>query len=235
MHVFGAKAAPSYQYAKAVIKLINAVADLVNHDPAVNAKLKVAFMPNYGVSLAEQIIPAADVSEQISLAGTEASGTSNMKLMATGAITLATLDGANIEIRDAAGQDTMAVFGLTAQQVERVQRDHSYHARALYEKDPLLHQIVDMLTDGSIPGIASEGREIQDELLEYNDNYFVLADFESYLAASRRLDDLYLTPLTWGKLALRGIAASGQFAADFTVAHYGREIWQVLPTQPADE
>ncbi len=151
MHVFGAKAAPSYQYAKAVIKLINAVADLVNHDPAVNAKLKVAFMPNYGVSLAEQIIPAADVSEQISLAGTEASGTSNMKLMATGAITLATLDGANIEIRDAAGQDTMAVFGLTAQQVERVQRDHSYHARALYEKDPLLHQIVDMLTDGRFP------------------------------------------------------------------------------------
>lgn len=235
VHVFGAKAAPSYQYAKAVIKLINAVADLVNHDPAVNAKLRVAFLPNYGVSLGEQIIPAADISEQISLAGTEASGTSNMKLMATGALTLATLDGANIEIRDAAGKDTMAVFGLTAQQVEAAQREHSYHARTLYEQDPLLHRIVDMLTDGSIPGIASEGREIHDELLEYNDNYFVLADFESYVAASRRLDALYQTPLAWAKVALANIAASGQFAADFTVARYGREIWQVLPSQPADE
>ncbi|MFD1392660.1 glycogen/starch/alpha-glucan phosphorylase [Lacticaseibacillus jixianensis] len=235
VHVFGAKAAPSYRYAKAVIKLINAVADLVNHDPAVNTKLKVAFLPNYGVSLGEQIIPAADISEQISLAGTEASGTSNMKLMATGAITLATLDGANIEIRDAAGKDSMAVFGLTAAQVEAAQRDHTYSARALYDQDPLIHRIVDMLTDGTIPGVATEGREIQDELLEYNDNYFVLADFRSYLAASRRLDQLSQTPLAWARLALANIAASGQFAADFTVARYGREIWQVLPSQPADE
>ncbi|WP_179394630.1 glycogen/starch/alpha-glucan family phosphorylase [Lacticaseibacillus absianus] len=232
VHVFGAKAAPSYRYAKSVIKLINAVADLVNHDPAVNQKLQVAFLPNYGVSLAEAIIPAADVSEQISLAGTEASGTSNMKLMATGAITLATLDGANIEIQAVAGAENMVTFGLTATEATRMQSAHTYNARAVYEADPRLRAVVDMLTDGSIPGIASEGREIRTELLDYNDTYFVLEDFAAYLAANRKLDALWADPDRWAQAALANIAASGQFSADFTVQRYGREVWHVLPEQP---
>ncbi|WP_262315479.1 glycogen/starch/alpha-glucan phosphorylase [Lacticaseibacillus parakribbianus] len=230
VHVFGAKAAPSYRYAKAVIRLINAVAALVNADPDCAGKLAVAFLPNYGVSLAEAIIPAADVSEQISLAGTEASGTSNMKLMATGALTLATLDGANIEIRDAAGKESMAVFGLTEQEAKALRPQ--YNARERYERDPVLHRIVDMLTDGSIPNIESEGREIRAELLDYNDTYFVLADFADYLAANRRLDALWGDPVAWAKLATENIAASGRFSADLTVQRYGREIWRVLPEQP---
>ncbi|WP_125702706.1 glycogen/starch/alpha-glucan family phosphorylase [Lacticaseibacillus daqingensis] len=234
VHVFGAKAAPSYRYAKAVIKLINAVADLVNHDPDVAGRLQVAFLPNYGVTLAEHIIPAADISEQISLAGTEASGTSNMKLMATGALTLATLDGANIEMRAAAGPASMAMFGLTAEEVAQKQRDHSYNARAVYEADPVLHAVVDMLTDGSIPGIASEGPEIVTELLDYNDTYFVLADFQSYVTASRQLDQLWQAPAEWGKRVVENLAASGQFSADFTVQRYGREVWNVLPEHPVD-
>ncbi|WP_461212897.1 glycogen/starch/alpha-glucan phosphorylase [Lacticaseibacillus sp. GG6-2] len=232
VHIFGAKAAPSYRYAKAVIRLINAVADMVNHDPDCAGKLAVAFIPNYGVTLAEQIIPAADISEQISLAGTEASGTSNMKLMANGALTLATLDGANIEIREAAGSDAMVTFGLTADKVAALKASNEYSARAVYEADPTLHRIVDMLTDGTIPGITTEGREIQDELLIYNDTYLVLADFASYLAASRQLDALWQTPLAWGQAALKNIAASGQFSADFTVQRYGRQIWDVLPNTP---
>ncbi|WP_225048912.1 glycogen/starch/alpha-glucan phosphorylase [Lacticaseibacillus kribbianus] len=230
VHIFGAKAAPSYRYAKAVIRLINAVAALVNEDPDCQDQLAVAFLPNYGVSLAEAIIPAADVSEQISLAGTEASGTSNMKLMATGALTLATLDGANIEIRDAAGKDAMVVFGLTEQEATAMRPEYS--ARERYEQDPVLHRIVDMLTDGSIPNIESEGKEIRAELLDYNDTYFVLADFADYLAANRRLDALWAHPEEWARLALANIAASGKFSADLTVQRYGREIWRVLPEHP---
>jgi starch phosphorylase len=230
VHIFGAKAAPSYRYAKSVIRLMNAVADMINHDPDMTGKLQVVFVPNYGVSLAETIIPAADISEQISLAGTEASGTSNMKLMSNGALTLATLDGANIEIQEAAGEDAMVTFGLTTSEVEQLQASHAYSAKALYEANPTLHRIVDMLTDGSIPGIASEGQEISSELLEYNDTYLVLADFDSYVAASRRLDDLWQTPEQWAQAALKNIAASGQFSADFTVQRYGRDVWDALPT-----
>ncbi|MFD1484188.1 glycogen/starch/alpha-glucan phosphorylase [Lacticaseibacillus baoqingensis] len=230
MHIFGAKAAPSYRYAKAVIRLINGVAELINHDPEMAGKLQVVFIPNYGVSLAEQIIPAADISEQISLAGTEASGTSNMKLMSNGALTLATLDGANIEIQEAAGADAMVTFGLTTSEVAQLQASHAYSAKALYAANPTLHRIVDMLTDGSIPGIASEGREIASELLEYNDTYLVLADFASYIAASKRLDALWQKPQQWAQAALKNIAASGQFSADFTVQRYGRDVWDVLPT-----
>lgn len=232
VHVFGAKAAPSYRYAKAVIRLINAVADLVNQDPDCAGQLAVAFLPNYGVSLAEQIIPAADISEQISLAGTEASGTSNMKLMANGAITLATLDGANIEIQSAAGASAMVTFGMTTQEVQALNASNRYSARGLYESDPLIHRLVDMLVDGSIPGSKSVGQEIQDELLVYNDTYRVLADLQSYLAANRKLDALWQSPQAWAQAALKNIAASGQFSADFTVQRYGREIWDVLPNTP---
>lgn len=158
-----------------------------------------------------------------------------MKLMANGALTLATLDGANIEIQAAAGPEAMATFGLTVAAVEKLHAENSYSARQLYESDALIHRLVDMLVDGSIPGAAAVGQEIQDELLVYNDTYLVLADLHSYLEANRKLDALWQAPHAWAQAALKNIAASGQFSADFTVQRYGREIWDVLPTTPIME
>ncbi len=235
VHIFGAKAAPSYTYAKEIIKVINAVADLVNHDDQVSPYLQVVFLPNYGVSIAEKIIPAADISEQISTAGKEASGTSNMKLMSAGALTLATLDGANIEIKNAVGADNIEIFGLTEEEIDGYHQRGDYHARDFYENDPRLKAVLDMFVNGQIPGIEIEGRDIFNSLLTYNDEYFVLADFESYVAANARLDDLYQRPQDWAKKVLVNIANSGQFSADFTVQRYGREIWQVTPTTPVND
>jgi len=227
VHIFAAKAAPGYYYAKEIIKAINATADLINHDPDVNQQLQVVFLPNYSVSLAERIIAAADVSEQISLAGKEASGTSNMKLMATGAVTLATMDGANIEIYDAVGAANILTFGLSSEQVLQHQRDFDYSARDLFERDPRIHRIVSALIDGTIPGIEVEGHDIYQSLIQYNDEYFVLADLKAYLDAGARLDDLYLQPETWGKMVVANLAASGRFSSDLTVAGYARDIWHV--------
>ena len=235
LHIFGAKAAPSYVYAKEIIKVMNAVADLVNGDPDVSKYLQVVFLPNYGVTMAEKIIPAADISEQISTAGKEASGTSNMKLMSAGALTLATLDGANIEIKDAVGDDNVEIFGLTEEEIAGYYQRGDYHARDFYNQDPRLHAALDMLVNGQIPGIETEGRDIFNSLLTYNDEYFVLADFESYLAANERLDKLYQQPRIWAKKALANIAESGRFSADFTVQRYGREIWHVVAKTPEDD
>ena len=235
LHIFGAKAAPSYVYAKEIIKVMNAVADMVNGDPEVSPYLQVVFLPNYGVTMAEKIIPAADISEQISTAGKEASGTSNMKLMSAGALTLATLDGANIEIKNAVGDDNIEIFGLTEDEIAGYYRRGDYRARDFYEKDPRLHAVLDMLVNGQIPGIETEGRDIFNSLLTYNDEYFVLADFESYLAANAKLDALYQQPQAWAKKALVNIAESGRFSADFTVQRYGRDIWHVVPQTPEDD
>jgi starch phosphorylase len=227
--IFGAKAAPSYQYAKAVIKVINEVANLVNHDPAMKGKLAVAFLENYNVSLAELIIPAADVSEQISLASKEASGTSNMKLMLNGAVTLATLDGANIEIKDAVGADQIVVFGLNAEQVYQYYSDQSYSAQAFYNDDPILKRAVDALVDGTIPNIVYEGHGIYDSLLKYNDEFFVLADFAAYVEAQEKINQLYLDQKHWQKVSLLNIAHAGRFSSDQTVQRYAEEIWQITP------
>ncbi|MCX2454965.1 glycogen/starch/alpha-glucan family phosphorylase [Lacticaseibacillus nasuensis] len=235
VHIFAAKAAPSYAYAKSIIKVMNAAAGVINHDPRVSGRLQLIFLPNYNVSLASRIIPAADVSEQISLAGTEASGTSNMKLMANGALTLATLDGANIEIRDAVGATNIETFGLTAAQVRAYQQAGNYSASAVLAESPLLKRVVAMLTDGSIPDIQLEGRQIVDSLVLGNDEYFVLADFAAYQAASRRVEQRYADATGWAQTMAINIAAAGQFAADFTVANYGREIWDVRPTHPPRE
>ena len=235
LHIFGAKAAPSYVYAKEIIKVMNAVADMVNGDPEVSPYLQVVFLPNYGVTMAEKIIPAADISEQISTAGKEASGTSNMKLMSAGALTLATLDGANIEIKNAVGDDNIEIFGLTEDEIAGYYRRGDYRARDFYEKDPRLHAVLDMLVNGQIPGIETEGRDIFNSLLTYNDEYFVLADFESYLAANAKLDALYQQPQAWAKKALVNIAESGRFSADFTVQRYGHDIWHVVPQTPEDD
>lgn len=231
VHIFAAKAAPSYHYAKQIIKLINALAEKINHDPDVNGQLKVLFLPNYGVSLAEKIIPAADVSEQISLAGKEASGTSNMKLMANGAITLATMDGANIEIHDAVGPENIVTFGLTVSEVAHYQ---NYRAADFYHNDPTIHRILQALIDGTIPGIASEGQAIFDSLVKYNDQYFLLADYQSYAKAQRHIDKLYQDRKRWHKMMAYNIANSGRFSSDYTVIRYAEDIWHAKVGAPIE-
>ena len=189
--IFGAKAAPGYHFAKSVIKLINEVANLVNNDESLQGKLKVIFLENYRVSLAELIIPAADVSEQISLASKEASGTSNMKFMMTGAITLATLDGANIEIKDEAGDDNIVIFGMDKDEVYDHYARHDYDSRGVYENNPIIRRVVDSFVDGTLPNVRNEGSEIYEALITHNDEYFLLEDFASYVAAQEKIDQLY--------------------------------------------
>ncbi|WP_338232245.1 glycogen/starch/alpha-glucan phosphorylase [Companilactobacillus muriivasis] len=227
VHIFGAKAAPSYHYAKSVIKVINAVADLVNNDPDIGDKLKVVFVPNYGVSLGELIIPAADVSEQISTASKEASGTSNMKLMTNGALSLATMDGANIDIIRAAGKQNEYTFGLTASDVYGYYHRNDYRSRAIYDANPELQKVVNCLITNMIPGISTEGREIYDSLLQYNDEYFVLADYADYVKQQKQISQDFKDVETWQKKSLANIAASGTFSADYSVARYAEDIWQV--------
>lgn len=227
--LFGAKAAPSYHYAKSVIKVINETAKLINNDAAIKDKLKIVFLENYNVSLAEIIIPAADVSEQISLASKEASGTSNMKLMLNGAVTIATLDGANIEIRDAVGDDNIAIFGLTEEEVYRYYDEQNYVAADIYHNDPVVQRVVDAFVDGSIPNIYSEGREIYDSLLKYNDEFFVLRDFKAYCIAQHAVDTAYKDRERWKKISLINTANAGRFSADYTVKKYADDIWQIEP------
>lgn len=227
VHIFGAKAAPSYHYAKAIIKLINVVADMVNQDPVIGDRLKVVFIPNYGVSIAELIIPAADVSEQISTASKEASGTSNMKLMANGALSLATYDGANIDIIQAAGAENEYPFGLRVHEVYDYYQRGNYRAAAFYNDNPELKRILDSLIDGTIPGIPTVGREIYDSLIRYNDEFFVLADYQAYVKQQQQISQDFQDQPTWQQRALANIAASGHFAADLAVARYADDIWQV--------
>lgn len=227
--IFGAKAAPSYTYAKSIIKVINEVADLVNNDASIKEKLKIVFLPNYNVSLAERIIPAADVSEQISLASKEASGTSNMKLMLNGAITVATLDGANVEIRDAVGDENIYIFGLTEAEVYAYYENNSYSARAIYDTNPILNRVLNAFVDGSIPNIEREGREIFDSLLLYNDEYFLLRDFDAYCEAQEKINLAYQDEKYWQKLSLINTANAGTFSADKTVRQYAEDIWQIEP------
>lgn len=227
VHIFGAKAAPSYTYAKQIIKLMNSVATLINNDKTIQDKLKLVFIENYGVSLAEKIIPAADVSEQISLATKEASGTSNMKLMLNGAITVATLDGANVEIRDSVGSDNIVLFGLTEEEVYQYYHDRNYNAKEIYETDPKIHRILNALIDGTIPGIQDEGHDIFDSLILHNDEYFVLKDFSDYAEAKKKIDLLYSNRQAWNKMSLLNIASAGHFSSDYTVLRYAEDIWDV--------
>lgn len=227
--IFGAKAAPSYHYAKSVIKIINELANLVNNDPAIGDKIKIVFVENYGVSLAELIIPAANLSEQISLAGKEASGTSNMKLMANGALTMATLDGANVEIYDLVGDDNIFLFGMTADDVQQLREANNYYSRAIYEENPQIKRVLNAFIDGTIPNIEAEGREIFDSLVLYNDEYFLLQDYPSFYEAQMAADKLYQEPKEWAKRALTNIAYSGKFSSDYTILRYAESIWNVSP------
>ena len=223
--IFGAKAAPGYYLAKCIIKLINCVANLVNNDPRVKDKIKVVFIENYGVSLAEKIIPAANISEQISTTTKEASGTSNMKFMMNGALTLATLDGANVEICEQVGKENMFLFGLSAKQVLDYNKYGGYSSKDLYHTNKSLARIVDDLVNGFIPGLGNEGREIYNALITYNDEYFVLRDIDDYTEAQQRISDLYKDKEQWNKMSLINIANSGIFSSDRTINEYRKDIW----------
>ncbi|MGT2779213.1 glycogen/starch/alpha-glucan phosphorylase [Streptococcus intermedius] len=225
--IFGAKAAPGYHFAKSVIKLINEAANLVNNDESLQGKLKIVFLENYRVSLAELIIPAADVSEQISLASKEASGTSNMKFMMTGAITLATLDGANIEIKDEVGDDNIVIFGMDKDEVYDHYARHDYDSRGVYENNPIIRRVVDSFVDGTLPNVRNEGSEIYEALITHNDEYFLLEDFASYVAVQEKIDQLYRDKELWARMSLVNIATSDKFTSDDTIEQYAKEIWNL--------
>lgn len=229
--IFAGKAASAYQMAKTTIKLINDVAKKINSDPNVNDKLKVVFIPNYGVSLAEMIIPAADLSQQISMAGTEASGTGNMKLAANGALTIGTLDGANIEIMEAVGEENIFIFGNTAQQVEDIKRS-GYQPREIYEQNPELKQALDQIRDGYFsPEEPGRFHSVYDALVNYGDRYLALADYASYVATHDKVDALFRQPVRWDRRAITNVAGMGYFSSDRAIAEYARDVWQINPLE----
>lgn len=223
--VFAGKSAPSYYVAKQIIKLINTVAHVVNNDTSIKNKLKVVFLPNYGVSLASKMIPAADVSEQISTATKEASGTGNMKFMMNGAVTLATLDGANIEIMNEVGENNIVIFGLRDEDVFKYYQNGTYNAFEVYNNNPRLKQVVDQLINGFLPVSKEEFIPIVDRLLRFNDEYFILKDFEDYCDAQERLGLYYRDKPHWMKMSITNIACSGVFSADYTIERYASGIW----------
>lgn len=223
--LFAGKAAPSYWNAKLIIKLANDIARRINGDPAVQGLLKVAFLPNYNVSLAERIMPAADLSEQISTAGMEASGTGNMKLALNGALTIGTLDGANIEIKERVGDENIVIFGLTAEQV--AERGRNYHPREMIERCPALAQALSAIASGVFsPDDPSRYAGLVGELYDH-DRFFLAADFESYAAAQREVDRRWRDPAGWGAAAIRNVAGMGWFSSDRTIREYARDIWHV--------
>ncbi len=226
--IFGGKAAPGYLRAKLIIRLINGIAEVVNRDPAVNEHLRVAFLPNYGVSLAERLIPASDLSEQISTAGKEASGTGNMKFALNGALTIGTLDGANVEIRDEVGADNIFIFGLQADDVLRL-RAHGYRPGDYFATSPLLQQVLHLLDcDFFSAGEPGLFRPLYDELLN-RDEYFLLADFASYLACQDAVTQTYRDSARWTKMSILNVARCGKFSSDRAIAEYARDIWHVAP------
>jgi glycogen phosphorylase len=225
--IFGAKASPGYYFAKKVIKLINSVADKVNNDPQTNEKLKVVFLENYRVSLAEDIFPAADISEQISTASKEASGTGNMKFMMNGAMTLGTLDGANVEITEMVGRENIFLFGLTAEEVLDYQNNGGYHSLEYYHHDGRIREVADQLVNGYFPDTENHFTEIYDSLLGHNDQYFVLRDFASYAEAHQEVSRKYLDRNAWLQMSLVNIAKSGYFSSDRTIMEYADQIWKV--------
>ena len=224
--IFGAKASPSYYLAKQTIKLINTLASKINNDPISRDKIKIVFLENYGVSLAEKVIPCADVSEQISTASKEASGTGNMKLMMNGAITIATLDGANVEIFDAVGKENIMLFGLTAQQVIEYYKNKNYRASDIYNSDVRLSIIVNQLINGFLDSNKMEFMSIYDSLIPHNDEFFVLKDFDSYVKAQGEIDRLFRQKSVWQQMAVVNIAKSGIFSSDNTIKQYAKEIWK---------
>ncbi|MBC7731854.1 MAG: glycogen/starch/alpha-glucan phosphorylase [Bacteriovorax sp.] len=227
--VFAGKAASSYAMAKDIIRLIHDVGAVVNNDPRIGAKLKLVFLPNYGVSVAETIMPGADLSEQISTAGTEASGTGNMKLALNGALTIGTDDGANIEIREQVGDDNIFIFGLKTPEVQAL-RQHGYQPLRWYESLPALKAVLDAIGGGAFsPDEPGRYRGLVDSLLWGGDHYLLLADYESYVAAQGRVDALYREPAQWVRRAIANVAGMGAFSSDRTIREYAEQIWNIAP------
>lgn len=227
--IFAGKAASAYHMAKLIIQLINDVAKTINADSRVADQLKVVFIPNYSVSLAEIIIPAADLSEQISTAGTEASGTGNMKFALNGALTIGTLDGANVELQQNVGAENMFIFGHTTPEVAAI-RAAGYQPRAIVQRQTELQRVLEAIRDGRFcPEEPNRYTAIYDVLVNWGDQYLLLADYSSYIAAQERVDALYRTPDAWARKSLRNIAGMGPFSSDRTIAEYARDIWRVQP------
>jgi starch phosphorylase len=217
--------------AKLIIKLIHSVGDIVNHDPAVGNALKVVFIPDYSVSNAEKIIPACDLSEQISTAGTEASGTGNMKLGLNGALTIGTLDGANIEMREEVGRENIFIFGMNTDEVAAI-RANGYKPRDIYDANDELRQALDMINGGYFSADEpNRFRPIFDALIGQGDHYLLLADYESYIACQEQVDALYRDPAEWARRAILNVAGMGKFSSDRTIGEYADRIWGVKPVR----
>ena len=233
--LFGAKAAPGYHLAKVIIHAINLVGRRINEDPRVKGKLKVAYWPNYGVSSAERIIPATDLSEQISTAGKEASGTGNMKFALNGALTIGTLDGANVEILEEVGEDNIFIFGQTVEGIENL-RSNGYEPRKHYETDEELKAVLDWLSSDYFS--PKEGNVLEDlpkSLLDWGDPFFVLADYRAYVEAQEKVNSAYLDQGRWASMAIRNVAGSGKFSSDRTIGEYASDIWKLDPLKVPGE
>ncbi|MGA1868003.1 MAG: glycogen/starch/alpha-glucan phosphorylase [bacterium] len=229
--IFAGKAAPSYYKAKLIIKLINSVATMVNNDPAIEDRIKVVFLSNYCVSLAQKIIPSADLSEQISTAGMEASGTGNMKFALNGALTIGTLDGANIEMREEIGYDNIFIFGLNAEGVKNL-RECGYASIDWYNKNQELKAVIDMISSGMLnPGQPDLFKPITDSLLYGGDPFFILADFQAYVMCQERVSSLYQDQDAWNKMSILNLANMGKFSSDRTIKEYTEKIWHAKPVK----
>ncbi len=224
--IFGAKASAGYRRAKAIIKLINSVGDVINNDPVVAGRIKVVFIENYRVSNAEWIFAASDVSEQISTASKEASGTGNMKFMLNGAVTLGTMDGANVEIVEEVGREHAVIFGMSADEVIELEKNRSYRPRTIYEQDREIHRVVDRLIDGTYSVDKELFRELYTSLLD-EDQYFILKDFRSYEEAQKQVEAKYRDREGWAKSAILNVACCGKFSSDRTIEEYVEDIWHL--------
>ncbi|XP_071601228.1 glycogen phosphorylase, liver form [Heliangelus exortis] len=227
--IIGGKAAPGYHMAKMIIKLINAVAHVVNNDPAVGNKLKVIFLENYRVSLAEKVIPATDLSEQISTAGTEASGTGNMKFMLNGALTIGTMDGANVEMAEEAGEENLFIFGMRVEDVMELDKE-GYNAQGYYNRLPELKQAIDQIQSGFFSPEEPDLFKDVVNMLFHHDRFKVFADYEAYVKCQEKVNELYLNSKAWTKMVIKNIAAAGKFSSDRTIKEYARDIWHVEPS-----
>uniref|UniRef100_A0A803TVW5 Alpha-1,4 glucan phosphorylase n=1 Tax=Anolis carolinensis TaxID=28377 RepID=A0A803TVW5_ANOCA len=228
--MIGGKAAPGYHMAKMIIKLITSIGDIVNNDPVIGDRLKVIFLENYRVSLAEKVVPAADLSEQISTAGTEASGTGNMKFMLNGALTIGTMDGANVEMAEEAGEENFFIFGMRVEDVDELDRK-GYCAKDYYDHIPELKQAIDQMSSGFFSPKQPDLFKDIVNMLMYHDRFKVFADYEAYIKCQEKVSALYKNTKEWTKKVIKNIATSGKFSSDRTIAQYAREIWGVEPTR----
>ena len=228
--IFGGKAAPGYRMAKLIIKLIHSVGEAINADPLVGGRLRVVFLPDYSVKLGQRVYPAADLSEQISLAGKEASGTGNMKFAMNGAVTIGTLDGANIEIREEVGEENFYLFGLTSAEVEQRRRD-GYNPRSHYESNPVLREVLDALMSGEFShGDRGLFEPLVRSLLS-SDDYMLLADYQSYIDCQDHISSAYQDQEAWTRVSILNVARIGKFSSDRSIRDYCADIWKTWPVR----